>query len=198
MTRREKHDPGSKPQIRVPTHLSSYRRLHLRPQTHLTSQVPPPDTCASGRVKSGRSPKMSMLRTKKKKYRRQTKILYHVEKLLRQSTLIRSRPLRRSVVELTLVKNKVAVSIVAIVGISRLVPEGRVTVCRPLVMSGTSLVWPSIVSSHPLLPAYEVPLPLRVNTVFAHQRTITVRKHGGLITYFQINREDHGVLYLVK
>jgi hypothetical protein len=26
----------------------------------------------------------------------------------------------------------------------------------------------------------------------------TVRRHGGLISYFQINRNDHCVLYLVK
>jgi hypothetical protein len=45
---------------------------------------------------------------------------------------------------------------------------------------------------------YEVTLPLRGHTVFARICEYRARKHGGLITYFQINRDDHGVLYRVK
>jgi hypothetical protein len=46
--------------------------------------------------------------------------------------------------------------------------------------------------------AYEVRLPHRVNTVFAHYGTITARKHGGLITYFQINRDYRSALYRIN
>ncbi len=46
---------------------------------------------------------------------------------------------------------------------------------------------------------YEVPFTLYgepgFSRVFAR---FIMRKHGGLISYFQMSRDEHGVLYLVK